>query len=197
MTSEPRPGILTRLKRWLYRKRAKRRAKSVTHVERTAGRVSRTIHYWEDGTVEEHDGAHCLCELNRLLASIVDESPAPSRKVLIKTELLDINGTPLRLGDYVIAYAQDYEEVKPTVRIHDPAEIVTDTLKVVELDDSKPKPVKDVPLFVGHIDWDDYGKSIIVRLHKSMTPMELQPAHARFCDYLFEKIDFTTFNPHL
>ncbi len=66
----------------------------------------------------------------------------------IEVQVKDINGNEINLGDRVYAYAQNYAEISRS----EPDE---GGIQVVELDTSKPKPIQDVPLFVGVVAWSE------------------------------------------
>jgi hypothetical protein len=64
----------------------------------------------------------------------------------IEFSLKDINGEELELGDLVWVYNQDYEEVG---REED------EDGTVVEIDITRPRPVADIPVFIGKLVWQE------------------------------------------
>lgn len=71
--------------------------------------------------------------------------------MIIKTQLLDINGHAIDLGDKVTIYKLDHQEVG---REGD----------VVEVDITKPLPIADVPLAVGVVEFCKFQLALIVRI---------------------------------
>lgn len=73
------------------------------------------------------------------------------------TGATDIDGNPIKIGDYVWVYPQQYEEVSRDT---------SGEIDVVEVDSSRPKPVLDVPLYAGTVQWSDYDLRFEVRIER-------------------------------
>lgn len=75
-------------------------------------------------------------------ATVYDEGYAAAKK---DTDRKDINGRDIRAGDRVWLYPQDYE-----------SELVghAGEIPIYEMDTSRPKPVPDVVLLRGTVEWD-------------------------------------------
>lgn len=82
----------------------------------------------------------------------------------------DINGSDINLGDRVCAYAQDYDEVDRQY-LHG--------VLVVELDSTKPKPIKDIPLFIGKVRFNEEELYVEVLIEKMMVEWENPPCSVR------------------
>lgn len=98
----------------------------------------------------------------------------------IETEINDINGTPLQLGDTVLAYAQEYEEVSRDESCGVP---------IAQVDTARPKPLKDVPLFKGRIEWDAEQMALQIRIEQVLVNWEPKPAVVQMGGYVYEKLD--------
>lgn len=89
----------------------------------------------------------------------------------IHLDLKDINGQPLDHGSRVVAYAQEYEEVSRDES--DPS------CPIVEEDHDKPRPIKDVPLFIGRVMWNPEQMAVQVRIEKMMVKWECEVSSVR------------------
>ena len=100
----------------------------------------------------------------------------------IHVEVNDINGQPLALGDEVVAYALEYAEVSRDESWGIP---------VIEVDSSRPKPLRDVPLFRGRIVWDAGRLDLEVEILETLemfVEWETKPSRVRMAGYLYERI---------
>ena len=88
----------------------------------------------------------------------------------IEIEIKDIDGKTINEGSRVCAYAQDYAEIS-----RDESEGVP----VVELDHTRPKPIKDVPLFVGRVFWNAEELAVEIAIEKLLVKWEHAPAYVR------------------
>lgn len=88
----------------------------------------------------------------------------------LEIELKDINGSPIEIGDKVCAYAQEYAEVSRDE---------SNGVPVIELDRARPKPIRDVPLFIGRVVWDAEQLAFEIAIEKLMVDWEAQPSSVR------------------
>lgn len=88
----------------------------------------------------------------------------------ITVELNDINGTPLSEGSKVCAYAQEYAEISRD----DSGDI-----PIIEVDHARPRPIKDVPLFIGRVAWDAEQLAFEIVIEKMMVKWESEPCRVR------------------
>ena len=78
----------------------------------------------------------------------------------LEIELKDINGNEIKEGSKVCAYVQDYVEMY---------HYRSDDAPIVVLDHTKPKPIKDVPLFIGKVVWNNEQLAFEILIEKMMT----------------------------
>ena len=100
----------------------------------------------------------------------------------IEFQLTDINGSPLKEGSRVTAYGQDYEEISRDDS--DPS------CPIIEEDHSKPKPIKDVPLFQGIVVWNPEQLAMEIVIEKMMVKWETKPCRVRMGggSYVYELV---------
>lgn len=97
------------------------------------------------------------------LCGVLDESSNKVQtkrgreEMTITTSFKDIDGRDINLGDKVFVFSQEYEVIE---------EDYSDGVPVIMVDFSKPLPIKDVPLFLGRVEWCDDRKALIVRVEK-------------------------------
>lgn len=71
------------------------------------------------------------------------------------TGATDIDGDPIKVGDYVWVYPQQYEQISSDT---------SEGIEVVEVDSSQPLPILDVPLYAGTVQWSDYDLRFEVKV---------------------------------
>lgn len=86
--------------------------------------------------------------------------------MILTVIIKDINGHEIVEGSRVCAYEQNYVEVS-----RDESGLVP----IIEVDSSRPIPVKDVPLFIGHVRWDDEQLCFMVVIEKMMVDWNPAP----------------------
>lgn len=98
-------------------------------------------------------------------------------------DLRDLNGRSVNLGDKICAYAQEYEV---THREETPGETPVECL-----DTTRPKPFKDVPLFIGRVVWSDAALALEVKIEEVMVRWEIKPASVFLGggQFVFEVLD--------
>lgn len=101
--------------------------------------------------------------------------------MIITCECKDINGVPIELGSKVCVYAKDYE-----IRSSE----MSGDIEIIELDIEKPKPLKDVPLMMGTVIWEENQMAVLVHVDKMLVEWEAPPGAISmdFYNYAFEVI---------
>ena len=94
----------------------------------------------------------------------------------ITLDIWDINGEPLSLGDMVLGYGLEHEVVGG------------DGGNVVEVDLSRPKPVKDIILFRGTVEWNQDLLALTIRIHELFAKWETGPSSVRMSDYQYQRL---------
>lgn len=99
----------------------------------------------------------------------------------IEIELKDINGKALAEGSRVCAYAQDYAEISRDE---------SGCIPVIEVDQSKPKPIIDVPLFIGQVVWNPEQLAFEIVIENMMVEWNTNPSRVRMGggNYAYELI---------
>lgn len=75
-----------------------------------------------------------------------------------KTGALDIHGNPIREGDEVLLYRQEYDSELLNVDA-----VKLGETPIYEINETRPHPVKDVPLARGVVEWDGKLLAYMVR----------------------------------
>ena len=88
----------------------------------------------------------------------------------IEIEIKDIDGNPIVEGSRVLAYAQDYEEVSRDE---------SGNIPVIEVDHTRPKPIKDVPLFIGCVVWNPEELALEIAIEKMLVKWQTNPSRVR------------------
>lgn len=99
----------------------------------------------------------------------------------IEIALKDINGKALAEGSRVCAYAQDYAEISRDE---------SGGIPVIEVDHAKPKPIKDVPLFIGRVVWNPEQLAIEIAIEEMLVEWATSPSRVRMGggNYAYELI---------
>lgn len=90
----------------------------------------------------------------------------------LQIQIKDINDRDINIGDRVCAYAQNYSEISRS----DPDE---GGIQVVELDTSKPRPIQDVPLFIGTVAWSEDMLALEVVVERILAKWDSNPSRIR------------------
>lgn len=88
----------------------------------------------------------------------------------LKLDIKDINGKDIEIGSRVYAYAQNYTETLLD-------EI--NGVEIIEIDITKPRPIADVPLFIGQVIWNSEELAFEIRVEKILADWEIKPAYIR------------------
>ncbi len=78
----------------------------------------------------------------------------------IQTSFQDINGTEIELGSRVCVYPQQYHTIS--------SKKVDADITIEEIDITRPKPLKDTPLYIGVVQWCDYDMAVIVKVTETL-----------------------------
>lgn len=83
-------------------------------------------------------------------------------KKQIVRDLLDLNEKPIREGDEVLVFIQDFEKQRIDGLLPQFSHI--DDIPIFECDMTKPLPTKDVPVARGRVRWDSTLLTYVVDL---------------------------------
>lgn len=97
-------------------------------------------------------------------------------------DVRDMNGVPISEGNRVCAYAQEYDEISRDE---------VGGIPVVEVDHGRPKPIKDIPLFIGRVEWSPDQLAFEIAIEKMMVKWEAVPCRVRMGggQYAYELVD--------
>ena len=100
----------------------------------------------------------------------------------LNIDIKDINGRDIQIGSEVCAYARNHSEVLIDK---------INGIAVVELDITKPKPIADLPLFIGKVVWNKEQLSLEILIEKMMTDWDPIPSSVQMGggSYAYELIN--------
>lgn len=105
----------------------------------------------------------------------------------IEVTIRDINGAIIKEGSRVCAYEQRYAEVSRDE---------SGPVPIVEVDISRPMPIKDVPLFIGRVRWSHEHLAFEIAIEKMLVDWVSPPCSVRMGggSYAFELMEDANLN---